>query len=442
MVAQYLNTNDIGEIDKPLPVASGEVVGDRYRVDDVVGVGGMGAVVSAVHLELGHKVAIKVLLPEAARNREAAARFLMEARATVALRSAHVARAIDVGELPSGLPYIVMEYLDGRDLARVVADDGLPSVEQSIEYLVQACDAVAEAHGLGIVHRDLKPENLFLTTRRNGDPLVKVLDFGISKVAPTALEGKASRAVTKERVLLGSPAYMSPEQVRSSRDVDARTDIWALGAVLYFLLTGVEPFVADSTAEMFVRILQHTPEPPSQLRPGIPAALDRVVMRCLSLERDDRYASVEELAEALAHISPTASTSVLPPGARSSRRRAMPEPPLEEALEEAADVPLRGRSPFVWLFAGLVLAASAVGIAVVRAGAPTSPPLQGASAAGPPPQRRVMPAHAAAESPPERLSAEALSAAPAQPSRSHGPAPTLATGTSAQAPAARAAARP
>lgn len=276
------------------PVQVGDILVDKYRVERVLGAGGMGLVVAATHLQLEEPVAIKVMLPEAARSSEAGQRFLREARASAKIKSEHVARVTDVGTLPSGAPYMVMEHLTGRDLADALAADGPLSPALAAEYVLQACEALAEAHAAGIVHRDLKPPNLFLTHRADGSPCIKVLDFGISKFTTS----KASDLKTKTSAVMGSPLYMSPEQLRSARDVDARSDIWGLGAVLYELLTGIPPFDAETIPQLLLMILEA--ETPPLSRPDVPPALEAVVRRCLEKDRDRRYQHVGELAEALA----------------------------------------------------------------------------------------------------------------------------------------------
>ena len=224
----------------PLP---GEMVGGKFIVERVLGIGGMGVVVAARHMQLGQSVAIKFLRRSAATSPESVNRFLREARASVGLQSAHVVRVMDVGTLDDGLPFMVMEHLNGTDLGQSLEMRGVLPVAEAVDCLVQAMDAVAEAHSLGIVHRDLKPSNLFLTARTDGSPLVKVLDFGISKGVDT---GGQRVDLTSTSMVLGSPLYMSPEQVRSTKSVDTRTDVWALGVILYELVAGVPPFEAET----------------------------------------------------------------------------------------------------------------------------------------------------------------------------------------------------
>ncbi len=279
------------------PVHEGEILAGKYRVERVLGQGGMGVVVAAMHLQLEQRVALKFVLPEAVQSPEAIERFSREARAAVKLRSEHVARVLDVGTLENGAPYMVMEYLDGRDLGQEVDARGpLPYLEAA-EFVLQACEAIAEAHGIGIVHRDLKPQNLFLARRVDGRPLVKVLDFGISKF--NGAQSGDSMSLTKTHAVMGSPNYMSPEQLRSARGVDARTDIWALGVILYELLTGKVPFVATSVTELCAMVLQDTPRPLREVRPDVPLALGDLITRCLEKDPNQRFQSVASLAHAL-----------------------------------------------------------------------------------------------------------------------------------------------
>jgi hypothetical protein len=266
-------------------VTIGMTVGGRFRVEQVLGRGGMGIVVAATHLELGNRVAIKFMRDGKLPSSSAAERFVREARAVVKLRTEHVCRVLDIARLESGAPYIVMELLEGVDLARTIASRPLPGTI-AVEYVMQAAVAVAEAHTAGIVHRDLKPANLFVTRRSDGGPLVKVLDFGIAK----ALYESDSR-LTLTRTMLGTPAYMSPEQFESPRDVDTRTDIWALGVTLYQLLSGRLPFTGRNQTETAIKIASDPP-PPLDVDPRLRA----VVFRCLEKAREHRYEDVAALA--------------------------------------------------------------------------------------------------------------------------------------------------
>ncbi|WP_437624501.1 protein kinase domain-containing protein [Sorangium sp. So ce1151] len=297
------------------PVRPGDVLLDKYRVERVLGQGGMGVVVAAQHLELGELFAIKFLLPRAIGSPDAVGRFMREARAAARIRSEHVVKVHDVGRLGDGAPYMIMEHLVGSDLAALLRRRGALPLEEATALVLQACDGVAEAHALGIIHRDLKPANLFLSTRRKGSPWVKVLDFGISKqTLDVPIDEQASdtplHVQTETGAIMGSLFYMSPEQVIKPKDVGPPCDIWAMGIVLYELTTGKLPFVGESLGELVQHILLTTPEPPSKVRPELPAALDAVVMRCLSKLPAARYASIEELASAMRSL--LAASSVPP----------------------------------------------------------------------------------------------------------------------------------
>jgi len=282
----------------------GSVIAGKYRVENVLGHGGMGAVVAATHRRLGQRVAIKILYPSSARNPEAVARFLREAQAAAALQSEHVVRILDFGRHGDGLPFMVMEHLQGTNLADLLASRGTLPVDEAIHYVMQASEAVAEAHARGIVHRDIKPANLFLTARADGSPLVKVLDFGISKAEWLLGIAGYNPDLTATADTLGTPMYMSPEQVRSTKNVTVRTDIWALGVVLYELLAGVPPFWADSLPALSAKIVADPATPLSQRRNDLPPGLDAVVLGCLEKDPERRPASILELARALSPLAP------------------------------------------------------------------------------------------------------------------------------------------
>jgi serine/threonine-protein kinase len=283
-------------------VREGDVLAGKYRIDKVLGVGGMGVVVAAHHVQLETKVAIKFLLPEMLANREAVDRFAREARAAVKITGEHVARVLDVGTLETGAPYMVMEYLDGGDLAGWLQQRGALPFDQAVEFVLQASVAVAEAHALGIVHRDLKPANLFCVRRADGKPSVKVLDFGISKMNDLSTSGGMS--ATKTSTMMGSPLYMSPEQMQSTKDVDQQTDVWALGVILYELVTGRVPFNGESLPDIAIKVAMTQPAPVRSLRPEVPAGLEAVIAKCLEKQKANRYANVSELAKGLLEFAP------------------------------------------------------------------------------------------------------------------------------------------
>lgn len=278
-------------------VGPGDVVGDKYEIERVLGIGGMGVVFLARHRELGGLSALKFLSAECLASPQAVARFRREAQAAAKLKSEHVVRVFDVGTHTNGLPYMVMEYLEGGDLARLIRHMGPLPIERAVDLVIQTCSAVAEAHREGIVHRDLKPSNLFCVTRADGSFQIKVVDFGISKVswgAPNIEQG-----ITATGNVMGSPSYMSPEQMKGASKVDHRTDIWSLGVVLYESLTGRLPFPADTYAEICLKVHQEPPIQPTAHRADIPPALEAVILKCLEKDPSQRFQSAAELAEAL-----------------------------------------------------------------------------------------------------------------------------------------------
>jgi serine/threonine-protein kinase len=268
----------------------GDVVMGKFRVDRVLGSGSMGVVLEVTNLDLGQRFAIK-LMHEGKTTADQRERFLREARTASKLRSQHAVRVLDVGTFEAA-PYMLMEHLDGRDLAAELVAGGPMPVIDAVEYVLQTCEAIAEAHAANVVHRDIKPANLFLVRGPGGMPCVKVLDFGISKVADSV-------ALTGDAMALGSPLYMSPEQMRSSRDVDARSDIWALGVTLYELVAGRTPFHGEQIQEVCTRVALDDPPSLAALRPDLPAGLEAVIRSCLQKDRERRWSNVARLAEAL-----------------------------------------------------------------------------------------------------------------------------------------------
>ncbi|WP_437733620.1 protein kinase domain-containing protein [Sorangium sp. So ce1335] len=286
----------------------GTLIAGKYRVDRLLAKGAMGAVVAATHVELAELRAIKLLLPSTAADPEMCARFLREARIAARLRSEHAVKVHEVGRFER-LPFMVMQFLAGRDLRVVRKKRGPLPVEEATLYVIQACDALAEAHALGLVHRDVKPANLFLTRARDGSPCIKVLDFGVSKVS---VQGAASLGFgemqTSTGQMLGTPHYMPPEQMRGQRDVDARADIWAIGSLLYVLLTGRYPMHARSVETVSLVLGgKFVPPPPSEVRRGLTPAIDPIILRCLERDRDRRWPDVAELVLALRPFAPPAA---------------------------------------------------------------------------------------------------------------------------------------
>lgn len=276
--------------------APGTLFADKYRIERLLGVGGMGYVLAARHVHLDERVAIKMLLPDRAKQDDVVKRFLREGRAAVKIRSEHVGRVLDVGSV-DGVPFIVMEYLEGCDLADLLERQGRLRADVAVEFTLQACEAIAEAHAMGTVHRDLKPANLFLVRRADGSDCVKVLDFGISKMASGQGDGLS---MTRTASTMGTPLYMSPEQLKSSRDVDARADVWSLGVILFELVSCRLPFEAESLAELSVKVLTEEPPDVRAFVPDVPAGVAEVIRRCLRRDAGARLASVAALAAALA----------------------------------------------------------------------------------------------------------------------------------------------
>ena len=460
------------------PVAPGETLAGKYLVERILASGGMGVVVSAHHTQLDERVAIKFLIPEALQNRDTLERFAREARAAVRIKSEHVARVLDVGEIAGGSPYIVMEFLEGEDLEDHLARRARGPIDEAVGYILQASEAIAEAHALGIVHRDLKPGNLFLTTRADGSTCVKVLDFGISKVDPRLAKNQA--ALTSATAVLGSPLYMAPEQMRSARDADSRSDLWSLGMILYELLTGTAAFDAPTVLEMCNRIQGEEPASIRKLRPEVPEELERAVMRCLTKRPEDRYQTLGQLVDAIAPFGPprgqlsvervhavmiragTVSRPSMPDGPASERRaNATPGMKPRSRSVEPSAVTLdadalasqalrmtpaawaqtsRKRMPrgaIVWIGAGGLVALLAIGAWALRGGsaervAPTAEPPRSAvatpspvSAAAPEvvPSQVVDPPAVPGDEPGAPSASASVEATPRQRARVRGPLP-------------------
>jgi serine/threonine-protein kinase len=295
------------DFDRDTPVREGDVLAGRYRVERVLATGGMGVVVAARHVQLNQKVAVKVLTHNADSS-QANARFLTEAKASALLRSDHVVHVSDVGTLDNGKPFMVMELLDGEDLSQVLEAEGRLPIDVAVDYVLQACEGLAEAHAARIVHRDLKPGNLFRVRRKDGSELIKVLDFGVSKAL--SQDVRAEGTVTTTDAVFGSPLYMSPEQMTSATKADERSDIWSLGVVLYELLTRHMPFDAESMAGLAVRIATDPPDSLLKVLPTAPVALENVIMKCLEKKPEARYQDIAELASDLEPFCPTARPRV------------------------------------------------------------------------------------------------------------------------------------
>jgi eukaryotic-like serine/threonine-protein kinase len=334
----------------PAAAAPGAHIAGKYRVERVLGRGGMAVVLEATHVDIGHRVAVKVLTGDAATAPEVVERFRREARIAAQLPGDHVARVTDVGLTADGAPYLVMELLVGRDLQAELAAVGRLPVDQAVDFVLQACAGVAEAHGAGLVHRDLKPGNLFLTRHRDGRATIKVLDFGISK-APGPV------TLTRTDASFGTPLYMSPEQIQSAKHVDARSDQHALAAILYTLVTGRPPFDAPSVGALAVVIAKESPPPARAFRPEVPAGLEAVLARAMSKRPEDRFPDLFQLARALAPFGGPGTASVLPlidralRAPRTSPALAPPPPTLPAASGRPT-----GRTVWVAMAIGTTLA--------------------------------------------------------------------------------------
>ncbi len=402
---QGVGSPEAGTTPPGLPRA-GEILAGKYRVERVLGVGGMGVVVAATHLELDERVAIKFLLPIPAPSADLVARFVREARAAIKIRSEHVVRIFDVGRLDTGAPFIVMEYLQGSDLSVLVESDGPLPVVEAVDYLLQACEALASAHGMGIVHRDLKPANLFLTTHADGSPCVKVLDFGISKfIGGDGRDEKPGNGVTTTATIMGTPCFMSPEQLRSTRDVDTRADIWALGTILYALLTGSPPYYAETTADVAAKIIRDAPPSVRNFRGDVPLALEQVIARCLEKDREMRFSNVAALADALAEFGSEQASSTatrikrlssgpravgLAPTLRSSPAgkgaagAAVHGAPTRTASAWGDTKPHEPKTRRAWLLAGGAIVAGTALLAAALGWARTAPPTSASISASAP----------------------------------------------------------
>jgi serine/threonine-protein kinase len=380
---------DTHEFPVPEP---GTLLAGKYRVERVLGRGGMGVVMAARHVTLGKLVALKLMRPDLAVDPNAAQRFVREARAASRLHSEHIVRVIDLDTLEDGSPYIAMEYLEGEDLGALLAARGPRPAAEAATYLVQVCEAVAEAHAAGIVHRDLKPANLFVTRRSDGSPCVKVLDFGVSKIiagGPLADD----LASTDTKALVGSPHYMAPEQLISAKAVDPRTDVWALGCILFELVSGVGPFGGTSLAQLLASILRDEPPSLKELRPDLPPALCDVVARCLDKDPARRFQRVTELSAALVEL--VAGEQLPAPVLEAPPLRAPVVAPAPPPLREVAPV-RRARWPFA-IVAVILLAAG--GYAGFRAVDASNDAADAPAAVAPPPPAVVAPAPAPAPAP-------------------------------------------
>lgn len=355
----------------------GTEIAGKYVVERRLGAGGMGVVLAVRHKELGERYALKLMLPAASASDPARERFAREAKAAARLKSEHVARALDFGFLTDGgAPYMVLELLEGQNLGERLSERGPLEPRDIARLMLDACDALREAHAEGIVHRDLKPANLFCTPRRDGTTVLKVLDFGIAKTL-----AQDSAALTKTATTMGSPFYMSPEQMRSAKSADARSDVWSLGVTMFELATGHLPFVGETVTEVAILVIEAAVPSPTIYVPDLPPAFVQIILRCLQKDPARRYADVEDLAEELAafvgetwaRTSPKRVVSIVPSGASTdpSAAFARTESPDVSAPPTVAAEPLMTRtslSPPPRRRSAALLAAGVVGVGVVATG--------------------------------------------------------------------------
>ncbi|MEI9948574.1 MAG: serine/threonine-protein kinase [Pseudomonadota bacterium] len=328
----------------------GALIADRYRVLRKIGEGGMGLLYACLDTVLSREVAVKLMQRGLATEPLIAERLMREAMLAAQLRR-HVAQVFDCGMLATGEPYIVMELLSGRDMYAVLRDSGPVTPEELSAVMLQVCDGLAEAHEKGIIHRDLKPENLFCATEPDGGVVIKIVDFGVSK----QLSGRRVGSQTNPGESVGSPQYMSPEQIKAPSEVDARTDIWSLGVVMYELLTGKLPFRGAGTAQICAAVLTEPVPPLAESRDDVLPALEFIVLRCLEKDRERRFPNVLQLSAALAALNPS--------DARASRFTSVRPLASNAALEVEQSVPgRRPRRRWIGVLCGLAILGGCVAV--------------------------------------------------------------------------------
>ena len=347
----------------------GRTAGGKYKLVRLLGEGGMGAVYEAQHSVVGRRFAIKFLHPELAGNAEIVARFQREAQAAGSLENENIAAVVDAGTAEDGAPYLVMEYLEGEDLAHLLFRCGPLPVPRAAYIMIQACRGLVAAHERNIVHRDLKPENLFVCKRNDGSDLVKVLDFGIAKLHV----GGSGTGLTHTGATMGTPFYMSLEQARGAKEVDHRTDIYSLGVILYEILTGAKPHPGESYNEILYHVISNEPAPLEAVRLGLPAGLSAVVNKAMAREAGDRYASAALLMETLIPFAGRAVTplrtslgaTMQTPGSIPSARvatEALPSPPEPKEVEVSEDEVPRSHSRRYLFVGGAGILALLIGV--------------------------------------------------------------------------------
>lgn len=393
----------------------GRLLHDRYKVHKRIGKGGMGIVYLAEHVLLRRKVALKILGDRAFASDEMVARFHREATAAAAVGSEHIVDVTDMGMLEDGSFFIVLEYLEGAELALAIANDGPMPLGRAVHVISQLCDALTAVHSAGIVHRDLKPENLFLVSHEGETDFLKVLDFGVCKVFEDRTSG--DRPLTRTGTSLGTPEFMAPEQIDGSEDADARADIYAAGAILYFALTGAAPFESASLPRLFMRVSSEPPPSLLALRPDLPPALDAVIKRALQKRPEDRYQSSAELRAALQPFAALPETA--PVRARSHRVRvthdSIPLPPKRTWLPRAPRARVAAIALGCVLLVALSVALSAAWHGHAAAPVRLRSPAQAANAAVKPSAPAADPSHDQAAAP--NTAANVLAAPPAEPAQ-------------------------
>jgi eukaryotic-like serine/threonine-protein kinase len=418
----------------------GEVVGEKYRLVRLLGEGGMGTVYEARHDVIGRRFAVKFLHAELASHPEILARFRREAQAAGSLENENIAAVTDFGSSPDGAPYIVMEFLEGQDLAKVLAQTGPLPVQRAAHILIQVCRGLFAAHGRGIVHRDLKPENLLLQTRGDGGDLVKILDFGIAKLKSTEHRPEAA---TRTGITLGTPYYMPPEQARGQKELDERADIYALGVILFELLSGQKPHNGENYNAILYSILMQAAPRIETYRPDLPPELAALVHRAMAADANERPQSVSELSEALAPYTGRSMTP--PPTTGPTPTVYFPPGPTQRSASTRAPVALTPSAPSaydpppprrkgIWVGFGVAMLSIMGATAFFVAGGPPSDP--GTAASTPPVPTPVAPPPPVATTPPEMIAPTPAVPAPT-PFPSVEPAPPFA----APAPQVRGTAR-
>src|SRR6478752_6296555 len=322
-------------------VREGEVLAGKYRVERIPGRNGLGVLVQVRHMELGQEVTLKFLVPDACVYPEFVQRFIREARSAVKIQGEHVARVTDVGRLESGAPYMVREYLRGPDLAEVLKVRGPLPISEAVDYIIQACEGVAEGHALGVVHRNLRPTSLVVARRSDGTALVKVFDFAASESLHVNPFTERAVSLVGTSAIMASLPYLAPEQIRDPHDVDFRADVYSMGAVLFELLTGAPVYAADAAPALLAQVAADAAPALRALRPDAPGDLDHIVLRCLAKNRAIRYASIADLVVELAPFASAETASSVERIVRLGKRTSK----LPQASESRVAAPAPAAAP-------------------------------------------------------------------------------------------------